>query len=157
MFSGSSLFEKNLTVADIMTKEVISTTAETPLMEAADILARLRIHGLPVVNKEFKLIGVITESDFFSKDSSNVFLPTLLGFMDNDKAHVSQSGNSFGLEHLSKVADIMTVNCETVGADMSINELIGLFKEENYNFYPVVNSYGVLVGVVTIMDVIRLL
>jgi acetoin utilization protein AcuB len=49
---------------DIMTKDVITVTEDTPLEEAARIMADNKIGGLPVVRDE-KLVGIITETDLF--------------------------------------------------------------------------------------------
>ncbi len=53
-----------ITVADVMTKNVITVTEFTPLEEAARIMADNKIGGLPVV-RDSRLIGIITETDIF--------------------------------------------------------------------------------------------
>ena len=53
-----------ITVADVMTAEVITVTEDTSLKEAARIMADNRIGGLPVERKG-ELVGVITETDLF--------------------------------------------------------------------------------------------
>jgi acetoin utilization protein AcuB len=53
-----------ITVADVMTAEVITVTEDTPLEEAARIMADNRIGGLPVERKG-DLVGIITETDLF--------------------------------------------------------------------------------------------
>lgn len=53
-----------ITVADVMTKNVITVTEFTPLEEAARIMADNKIGGLPVV-RDGRLIGIITETDIF--------------------------------------------------------------------------------------------
>jgi acetoin utilization protein AcuB len=53
-----------ITVADVMTTEVITVTEDTPLEEAARIMADNKIGGLPVVSNG-QLVGIITETDLF--------------------------------------------------------------------------------------------
>ena len=53
-----------ITVADVMTTEVITVTEDTPLQEAARIMADNKIGGLPVERKG-ELVGIITETDLF--------------------------------------------------------------------------------------------
>jgi acetoin utilization protein AcuB len=53
-----------LTVGEIMTKKVITVTDDTPLEEAARIMADTRIGALPVM-QDGKLVGIITETDIF--------------------------------------------------------------------------------------------
>src|SRR5947209_11165929 len=51
------------TVADVMTKEVITTTPETPIRELAELLYTRRISGVPVVDEGGTLLGVVSEGD----------------------------------------------------------------------------------------------
>ncbi|GIK56312.1 MAG: CBS domain-containing protein [Chloroflexi bacterium] len=54
-----------LTVADIMTRPVLTTTPETTIGEAAQIMYQHKISGLPVLDNNDKLVGILTESDIF--------------------------------------------------------------------------------------------
>lgn len=53
-----------LTVEKIMTRNVLTVTADTPILNAAQIMLEKKVSGLPVVEGE-NLAGVITESDIF--------------------------------------------------------------------------------------------
>lgn len=53
-----------LTVGEIMTKDVITVTDDTPLEEAARVMADRRIGALPVM-RDGKLVGIVTETDIF--------------------------------------------------------------------------------------------
>ncbi|HBB36837.1 MAG: CBS domain containing membrane protein [Candidatus Moranbacteria bacterium GW2011_GWC1_45_18] len=144
-------------IKDIMTQDVITVSKETPLKEAAGLLAKFRVHGLPVVDGNKKVVGIVTESDFFTKDASNIFLPTFLEFVsrgnpgDSNGADLSEFGSK------TKIEDIMTRECVTIKAGESIEQLIRHIKERNFNSMPVVDDQNTLVGIVSIMDVIRLL
>jgi acetoin utilization protein AcuB len=52
-------------VREIMTKDVITTTPDTPIEDAASLMVENKIGGLPVVDGSSKVIGVITETDIF--------------------------------------------------------------------------------------------
>jgi acetoin utilization protein AcuB len=54
-----------LKVRGLMTKDVITTTPDTPLEEAAYLMAENKIGGLPVMDEHSRVIGVITETDIF--------------------------------------------------------------------------------------------
>ena len=54
-----------LRVSDLMSKKVIAVTPQTALQDAASLLIKHKIGGLPVVDAEHKVIGVITETDIF--------------------------------------------------------------------------------------------
>jgi acetoin utilization protein AcuB len=67
--SSLSVWEMNyllarLKVEEVMTRKVITVTEDTPLEEAARIMADSKIGGLPVM-REDKLVGIITETDLF--------------------------------------------------------------------------------------------
>lgn len=57
-------FLRNVPVSDYMKTNVITTTPETEISEAAWLLLENKIGCLPVLNKESKIIGIVTESDF---------------------------------------------------------------------------------------------
>ena len=148
-----------MNVSDIMTKEVVAVRKDTSLREAAGFLAKFRIHGMPVVDVENKVIGIITESDFFTKDSTNIYLPTFLDFVFTKKmpANEQDKNNIDNFEQTTKVENVMTENCKTVMPNMPVKEFVDLVKETNFNTFPVADECGVLIGIVTVMDVIKLL
>ncbi|HET6365208.1 MAG TPA: CBS domain-containing protein, partial [Nitrospirota bacterium] len=53
-------------VQEVMTKDVISITKYESILQVASILTEKNISGLPVVDKEKKLIGIITQADILS-------------------------------------------------------------------------------------------
>jgi acetoin utilization protein AcuB len=68
--AGLSLYELNyvlskLTVSEVMTHEPFTVRPDTPIQHAARIMLDRKVGGLPVVNDDDKLIGIITESDIF--------------------------------------------------------------------------------------------
>ena len=146
-----------MNVSDIMTREVITVTKDTSLKEAAGLLAKFRVHGLPVVDENNKIVGIVSESDFFTKDSSNIFLPTFLDFIGGKGLNPSGETDYSGMEKKTKIEDIMTTGCFTVRPDLSVEDLIKIIQEKNFNSMPVVDNQGTLIGIVSIMDVIKLL
>ena len=54
-----------LKVQEIMTKDVITTTADTPIEDAAHFMVAHKIGGLPVVNEQKRVVGIITETDIY--------------------------------------------------------------------------------------------
>lgn len=55
-----------LAVEKVMTSNPVTITEDATIAEAAQLMLENRISGLPVLNKENKLVGIITESDIFS-------------------------------------------------------------------------------------------
>jgi predicted transcriptional regulator len=52
---------------DIMTSQVISIPPTSPVQDIADLLAEFRISGVPVVDEQDRLLGLVTEADLISK------------------------------------------------------------------------------------------
>lgn len=57
---------------DIMTREVITTTPDASLQEAARVLADFRISGMPVVDGSQQMVGIVTEADIIGKEGETV-------------------------------------------------------------------------------------
>ena len=58
--------QSDIEVAEIMHRDVVTATVEMPLTEAAALMRRRNIGGLPVVDNNGRVVGVITESDIFN-------------------------------------------------------------------------------------------
>ena len=54
-----------LQVKDLMSKDVLTVTPDTPLQNAATMMIEKKIGGMPVVDEERRVVGVITETDIF--------------------------------------------------------------------------------------------
>lgn len=54
-----------ITIRELMTKEVITTTPDTPIEDAAHLMREKRIGGLPVIDDNHRSVGIITETDIF--------------------------------------------------------------------------------------------
>jgi CBS domain-containing protein len=130
-----------------------------PIVQIAEIVARERIHAIPIVDEEKKVIGIVTETDFFTKDSSNVlYIPQLFDFIKSakDESADDTSGAVKAVVH-GVARDIMTEKCATVRPETTIEEFISLIRENNFNSFPVVNEAGVLVGIATVFDLIKMI
>ena len=59
-------------VKDVMTVDVVTTAAETPLKEAAELLGVDAISGVPVVAADGSVLGVVSEADILAKERPHV-------------------------------------------------------------------------------------
>lgn len=149
---------KKLTVEDIMTTTVIQVEPKTHINEVAQLLNKYGIHGIPVVRDE-KLAGIITESDFFIKNASNLHLPSYLDFLAKAEFHKRLSRREKKeVEKLMQATakDIMSKKCETVRPTMPIRQLIKKFKTKHIYTMPVVKGKK-MVGIVTLADIVKLI
>ena len=111
---------------DIMTRKVCTIYPEASAQEAAQLLDQMRISGLPVVDEDGKIIGIITEADIISK--------------------VDREGLS--------VADIMSHEVTFVSEETSVSEIAMLLTDRKIKRVPVVND-GKLVGIVSRADIVH--
>lgn len=144
-------------VSDIMTASVISVSPSDPLQKVAALLTEHRIHGVPVLD-DGAIVGIITETDFFTKDSSNIYLPSYIDFMRKMRVASEMSGSRREMVDKlmqAKAEDIMSSPCQTVSESMAVRDLIGKFKETGLSVFPVTNDAQRMVGIVAIADILK--
>jgi len=147
-------------IKDIMTKKVIFVSLNTSISEAAELMEKHRIHGLPVVDNK-KVVGIITETDFFVRDSSNFHIPSYIDFIKNSKAKKYIKNNNQDKIKIkkfinTKVKDIMTSNCVIVDSNMLIKEFLEIIKKTKLQIFPVVDKNKNLSGIIALSDIIKL-
>ena len=119
-----------LKAKDIMTQNVISVKKETPIYETMELMRKKNITGMPVVEDDMTLVGVITEKDvlrlfYADEDEKN----QTVGFFMTRPA-VSYREN----ENLRSICDFMMINY--------------------FRRVPVVSKKGKLVGIISRPDII---
>lgn len=141
-----------------MTKEVISVTEEALVTHVAQLMTKNKIHGIPVLN-ENGVVGIITETDFFTKGEVNVYLPSYIELIRAGVGAKESDQNKRKIDTLLKATakDIMTTPCLTISEDADVHEFMGLVKGRGLASVPVVNKENELVGIITLSDVINFL
>ena len=149
---------KKILVKDIMTKEVMTASPEMSLLDVAKIVSEHNFNGLPVIDKNRQVVGIITEFDLIEK-ASEITLNTLRNVLRD--IHASKDIN-FSVKDRSeeiypmKVSDIMTKDPITVSPETTYEEMIDLFRNnQKINPVPVVDQEKKLLGLVSRSDVLR--
>jgi CBS domain-containing protein len=136
---------------DVMTPRVICVEADTPAMAVANTMAGHGISGVPVVDHENKVVGVISEKDFFlhmgSRDKAS--------FMEVIAHCLSDRGCAAISMRRQKAADLMTSPAITVQKDVSVSTIAGILTESRINRVPVTDEQGKLLGIVARADIIQ--
>jgi len=144
-----------LKVKDIMTKEVITATLQTTVMEIAGIFAHRHIRALPVLDESGDLIGMVTETDLIEQDK-NLHIPTVISifdwviYLESDKKFEKELKKMTG----RVVGDIYSTDFVTVSPETSIPDLADLLSSRKIYSLPVVEGTK-LVGIVSRIDLIR--
>ncbi|MGY4567151.1 CBS domain-containing protein [Bradyrhizobium sp. USDA 3256] len=136
----------------IMTRRVLSITPDSTILDAANIMLQHRISGLPVVDRDGALVGIVTERDFLrrteigTEKKRNWLMTFVLG--------PGQWAEDYVLEHGRKVAEIMTRAVVTVAEDAPLAAVVDLMEKSNVKRLPVVRD-GKLVGIITRTNLLR--
>lgn len=140
-------------VHQIMTREVITVRPEMPALEAVRLMISHRVSGLPVINDNGRLVGIVSEGDFVRRAEIETQRP-YIGWLDY-LFGTEKAAADFVKENGRKVADVMTSGeVFTVGEEATLSEVAQLMRRENIKRIPVVRSEA-LVGIVTRMDLLR--
>ncbi|MBW2708347.1 MAG: CBS domain-containing protein [Deltaproteobacteria bacterium] len=144
-----------LKASDIMTTEVITVKKETPLKELAEILYENHISGVPVVDDEGLLIGIICESDLIRKDKK-LHIPTVVALFDAVFFLESQKNIEKEIQQITAttVEELFTRKVITVDAKTPIDEIATLMTQKKIYTIPVMDGER-LVGIIGKGDVIR--
>lgn len=144
-----------LIARDVMQRDVRAVGPEATLQEVAEILAQREYSGLPVVDDEGRLLGIVTEGDLLVR-ARRLQLPLIFPFigghvyLENPRRFEEQLRKAVGVN----VTDVMTKDVVAVAEDTPLHELAEIMVQRKINRLPVAND-GRLVGLVTRDDIIR--
>jgi CBS-domain-containing membrane protein len=137
-------------VHEVMTTDVATTTPEALLKDAALELVRRRISGMPVIDGDRHVVGVVSEADILAKEGDEQkpggFLQWLV---DPGDPWVAARFDAV------TVGDAMSSPARTVAADRTVAEAATLMLDENVNRLPVIDPDGMLIGLVSRGDLVR--
>ena len=126
-------------VQEWMSTDVITISSDTSLPEAHQIMTAEEIRRLPVVDKDGKLVGIITIGDIRSANPSSA-------------TSLSVWEMNYLLSNL-KIEKIMTRNPRTIRVDATIGEAARTMLEYRVSGLPVVDDDHQVVGIITESDI----
>ena len=113
---------------DIMTSPVVSVEPDASVLQAVRIMLQRRMSGLPVVDREGRLIGIVTEGDFLRRAETGTqrrrarWLEFLLG--------PGRLADEYTQSHGRKVSEIMTRDPHTVTEDTPLEDVVRLMEKK---------------------------
>ncbi len=128
-------------VADLMSTDLVTLTEDETLAHAQRCMARGRIRHLPVV-RDGRLTGLVTHRDLLAA-SFSIF------------AEVERNEQRRIFDTVS-VVEAMHRDVVTVSSDLGVAQAAGILLENKYGCLPVVDGEGILIGIVTEADFLRL-
>lgn len=144
-----------LNASDIMTTDVITVKKDTSLKDLAKILYKNHINGVPVVDDDGLLLGIICESDLIRKDKK-LHIPTVVAIFD--AVIYLESPKSIEKEFkricATTVEDLYTKKTITVDERTPIDEIATIMTKKKIYTIPVMDG-DLMVGVIGKADLLR--
>ncbi|MEW5959151.1 MAG: CBS domain-containing protein [Chloroflexota bacterium] len=144
-------------VGDIMTTAVVKVRPDTRVDQIARLMADHDISGLPVVDDNDRVLGVVTELDMIVRNT-RFKVPNFIMILDSIIYLETPQHFRERLEHMLGVTakEIMSKPAVTITPEATIEELARLMVERRMNPIPVVADER-LVGIISRFDIIRLM
>jgi CBS domain-containing protein len=138
-------------VSKIMTKDVARATRDTPLWEVAELMAQRKISGLPVVDADERVVGVISNRDFVAAlggDKSGTLMQIIAECLKGSGCLAVQARSQ-------RAEDLMTSPPVTASPETSVMDAAYIMARRGINRIPIVDGTGRLVGIVSRADIVR--
>ncbi|MDQ2096248.1 MAG: CBS domain-containing protein [Tychonema bourrellyi B0820] len=144
------------TVADLMTREPLTARVEMSVKEAIKILADRRISGLPVVDHNDLLIGIISESDLMWQETgatppTYIMVLDSVIYLENPSRYEQELHKALG----QTVGEVMSRDPVSITPEKSVREAAKLLHERHIHRLPVLDTAGKVIGILTRGDIVR--
>ncbi|MEW5785429.1 MAG: CBS domain-containing protein [Bacillota bacterium] len=145
-------------VKEIMVKDVISVSLDSPVEECARLMQEHRISGLPVLDAAGRLAGIITEGDLIRRLARYKvpgFLPILGGlvFLDDPQRFVGELRRAMALH----VGRLMTRDVITAAPEDTLEKAATKMLRRQVKRLPVIDQAGTLAGIIARRDLVEVL
>jgi len=145
-----------LLAQNIMTSGVVTVTPETSIGELSKILLENKISGVPVIDKEGKLIGIVSEADII-RENIKVQFPfyfdplMVSGYIADFEKYSEDIKDYLNV----KVELIMNHRVKTSNLSTPVSEVADIMISNSVNRIPVIDENKKVVGIITRADIIK--
>ena len=144
---------KTLTAADVMQNNVLTVNADGSVVEAARTMLRHKISGVPVIDWQRRLVGIVTEGDLLRRSEIGTERHRARWL---DLLRSGRAAEDYMLAHARKVSEVMTDQVVAASADTPLSEIIALMEKNNIKRVPVLDGEKLL-GIVSRADILKAL
>jgi CBS domain-containing protein len=146
----------NKTVAEVMTPTPITVTPEMLLKEAIAILVEHKISGLPVVDGEGELLGILSESDLMWQETGvepppYIMILDSIIYLKNPGRYEKEIHKALG----QTVADVMSDKPISIKGNQPVKKAAQILHDKQIRRLPVLDEDGKVIGIITQGDIIR--
>ncbi len=134
----------NVKISQVMTDQVMSISPNDTMDRVNKIFETQNFHHLPVVDKEGRVVGMLSKTDYFRIQH---------GFTLFKMKKAEEYNNAIARSLL--VSEVMTKQIATLNPDDDLLVAVGIFSENLFHAMPVVDEHKHLVGIVSIMDLLN--
>jgi CBS domain-containing protein len=141
-----------MNAADIMVKDVVSVGPEASVREVASLMLERRISGVPVVDGERRVLGIVSEGDLIRRPEieTDRIREGWLGLFLSDE----QRARDFVKSHGRRAREVMSQPAICVAPDTPLAEIVRLMERHSIKRLAIVEQ-GRLAGLVTRADLLR--
>lgn len=138
--------------ADVMTRAVVAVDPEAPIAQAIRLMAGHKVSGLPVLDREGRLVGILSEGDLLRRTETGTDgdPPSWLGCT----LMPGRAAARYMRTHARRVGEVMTEDVVAIAEDTPLQEVVELMRRHRVKRLPVVHD-GRLVGIVSRADIVR--
>ncbi len=140
---------------DVMSKDVVTVSPSTGMREIYLIFKKTRYGGIPVVDKDNKILGMITKAEILA-----VFLPDYFDMLGENIMFIDDFGvldeefESLPMFELFIAEDIMKKGAVAIEEDASLLKVVAMMKRSNVR-RVLVEDKGILKGIITRGDICK--
>jgi CBS domain-containing membrane protein len=140
----------DLRCKDIMTRNVITVEYGTDLQDAWALMRRHRIKALPVIDRQRRIIGIISVADFMRHADVD------LNHGMRERLHqLIRRSDTVHTNKPEAVGQIMCASVRVASSGRSVAELMPIFSEDGHHHIPIIDDENRLVGIITQSDFVR--
>lgn len=136
-------------VREAMTRKVVTISPRADLHEAARVLSEYRISGMPVVDEQNRVLGIISEADLLmlaGMEQGHTFRDILHRIL-GEPVPAGKSGD--------RVEQVMSAPAITASPDDDLSEVAKVMDERRIKRLPVIDQQGKVVGIISRGDIVR--
>ena len=144
-------FTREIKCSEIMTRDLVTLSADDTLEHGALTLARNKFSGAPVVDSDRRVVGIVSQKDFFRAvgiGGINTVMELIAECLTGTRCIVG------GLRK-GQIKDIMSIPAITERPETLVHDLANIFMTKKINRAPIVDMNGLLIGMVTRTDLVR--